>query len=54
MAGAPDEARLWELCVAFIREHNIHCEETIYQSDAVYIDAPHLVEAICEIVGYDR
>jgi len=54
MAGAPDEARLWELCEAFIRDHGIHCEDKIWQDDAIAVDVLELLEKICGIVGYDK
>lgn len=42
---------LWEACSEFIEEHRISCAEATIE-DAVYINAPHLVERIGNIVGY--
>ena len=43
---------LFEMCKRFISEQNIHCAETIYQSDRVIEDAYEFIEHICNIVGY--
>lgn len=43
---------LWNLCKKFIDDQNIGCPETIYQTDWVIENAYHLIERICDIVGY--
>lgn len=43
---------LFELCKRFVSEQNIHCAETIYQSDRVIENAYEFIEHICNIVGY--
>ena len=39
-------------CEQFIRSHNITCEETVYQSDRVILNAYEFIEGVCDIVGY--
>ena len=46
------EEKLTELCKAFIKEQEISCAESVYQSDNVILNAYELIEGICEIVGY--
>ena len=43
---------LWDTCEKFIADQMIRCEETIYQTDRVMINAYELIQDICEIVGY--
>jgi len=38
----------------FIEKQNIHCVETIYQSDRVIENAYEFIEALVEIVGYQE
>ena len=45
-------AKLIDVCRSFIDEHKIGCAESIYQVDNNVIDAPKLVEEICNIIGY--
>ena len=49
-----DMARLWALCARFIEEQDIHCAETIYQTDRIAENALQLIEDICEEVGYNN
>jgi hypothetical protein len=46
------KTRLLDLCEWFIKENEIHCAETIDQTDRVLNKAPILIENICTIVGY--
>lgn len=46
--------KLHNVCAKFINEHNISCEETIYQCDWVIENAYGLIENICDIVGYSE
>lgn len=43
---------LWEVCTKFIKEQDIHCAETIYQTDWVIENAYEFIEDVCEVVGY--
>ena len=47
------EQELFKLCQQFIIDQNIHCAETVYQSDRVIENAYQLIEKICNIVGYE-
>lgn len=51
MSDGNQEA-LWELCKEFIKDHDIHCPETIYQRDSVIENVYEFIAGICEIVGY--
>ena len=44
--------QLWEVCQAFINEHEILCVDSVYQQDAIVIDALAFIAKICDIVGY--
>jgi hypothetical protein len=46
------ESELLELCERFIKEQNIFCAETIYQSDHVIENAYEFIENVADIVGY--
>jgi hypothetical protein len=46
------EKELFLLCKNFVKDMQISCSETIYQSDKVIEEAYELIEQICEIVGY--
>jgi hypothetical protein len=46
------EKQLMALCKKFIDEQDIHCGETIYQSDRVIENAYSFIEDVCNIVGY--
>lgn len=46
------EKRLLKLCKRFIKEQDISCSETIYQTDRVSENALEFIEDIAEIVGY--
>ena len=43
---------LWNLCNKFIKDNDISCSETIYQTDRVITNAHEFIEKICDIVGY--
>lgn len=43
---------LWNVAVRFIKEQEIGCAETIYQTDWVIENAYEFVEAVCDVVGY--
>lgn len=36
----------------FMSENSINCEETVYQSDRVIVNAYGFIAKLCEIVGY--
>jgi hypothetical protein len=46
-----DMEELWTVCNAFIQIHKVSCPEATIKDD-VYINSPHLVENIGDIVGY--
>ena len=46
-------AALWKTCMRFIMTKDIHCAETVYQSDRVIEGATTFIEEVCEIVGYN-
>lgn len=43
---------LWQFCQDFIKAQNIHCAETIYQTDRVIQNAYEFIEGVCKIVGF--
>lgn len=43
---------LWEICCGFVKDQEVFCVETIYQTDRVSENSLELIEKICEIVGY--
>jgi hypothetical protein len=47
-----DTSELVDICREFIKKNNIHCAETIYQTDRVIEQSYFLIEEICEVVGY--
>jgi hypothetical protein len=47
-----NEARLFYLCKKFIRDNDIHCVETISQTDHVITNAYDFIADICDIVGF--
>ena len=47
-------AALWNVCLKFIEEQNISCEETIWQCDWVIENAYNLIGDICNVVGYNE
>jgi len=47
-----DARKMWEVCVSFIKEHEIRCAETIYQCDGPQIAATEFIEILCETIGY--
>ncbi len=46
------DAELFDLCRDFIKDNEITCSETIYQSDKIEANALDLIEQICELIGY--
>lgn len=46
------ERELLLLCQKFIRDQQISCAETIYQTDRVILNSPDFIHDICELVGY--
>lgn len=44
--------KLYGVAVNFIEHYEIGCEEAVYQCDDIIINAPYLVEQVCDIVGY--
>lgn len=51
-AELAEARKLWQLCEQFVQDQNIHCAETVYQSDRVIENAYEFIEQICDIVGY--
>lgn len=47
-----DMLRLWKFCEQFIKKQDIHCPETVYQTDRVITNAYEFIEGVCNIVGY--
>ena len=47
-----DTKKLVAICRAFIAENDIHCVETIYQTDRVIEHAYKFIRQVCDIVGY--
>lgn len=43
---------LWVICKKFVDEHQILCAESIDQMDEIQFNAPDLIQAICDKVGY--
>ena len=41
-------------CLKFIKENDISCAETIYQTDRVIENAPEFIEGMCNILGYTK
>lgn len=46
--------KLWNLCSKFIKDLDISCSETIYQSDRIVENSLELIEKMCDIVGYHK
>ena len=42
------------ICQDFIRDNNITCAETVYQSDRVIENAYEFIDKICSLVGYAK
>lgn len=51
-ASTEELMKLWDEVHNFITKMNINCEETIFQSDSVIINAYEFIYDLCEIVGY--
>ena len=48
------EKELLLLCQKFIKDNEIGCAESIYQSDRVILNSPDFIHDICELVGYHQ
>jgi hypothetical protein len=46
------QQELYNLCSKFVADQNIHCAETVYQSNRVIENAYEFIEKVCNIVGY--
>lgn len=46
------EDELTKIVEKFILDQQIHCEENIYQSDRVIINAYEFIQELCDVVGY--
>lgn len=51
--SVPEMAALWRICMTFIKKQDVHCVETIYQTDRIAENALQLIEDICNEVGYN-
>jgi len=45
---------LWDTCQSFVRNRDIHCSESIHQTDRVSEGAKEFIEEVCDIVGYHK
>lgn len=45
---------VWNRVEKFIIENDIHCAETVAQSDRVIVNAYDFITDLCDIVGYKR
>lgn len=53
--GGPQKlCDLWNHVAEFIKKQNIHCIETVYQSDRVILNAYDFIAGCCNIVGYQK
>ena len=41
-------------CRQFIEDQDICCEETVYQTDRVIVNAYDFIAGVCNIVGYKK
>ena len=48
------ERKLLLLCQKFIRDNEISCSETVYQSDRIILNSPDFIREICDLVGYHQ
>ena len=48
------ERKLLLLCQKFIRDNEIGCSETIYQSDRIILNSPDFIREICDVIGYHQ
>lgn len=44
--------QVYVLVQNFIQEHDITCEDVLYQEDQVIEDFPYLIKKLCDTVGY--
>lgn len=54
MANDELKTYLWETCERFIDDNAIDFPESIYQNDAVSMNALEFIELVADIVGYRR
>jgi hypothetical protein len=47
-----DMADLWELCVKFIEDNKISCEESVYLHDRVAENSFVFMHEVCKVVGF--
>lgn len=47
-----DKDRLAEVCQKFVKDKDISCAETIYQTDRVIEGAYEFIDDVCAIVGF--
>lgn len=52
MVTDDQKQKLFERVQQFIKDQNISCAETIYQTDRVIEHAYEFIEDLCDIVGY--
>jgi len=43
---------LWKVCKDYVEVQEIHCEDTIYQTDWVIENAYEFIAQVCNVVGY--
>ena len=48
------EKQLLLLCQKFIRDNEIGCSESIYQSDRIILNSPDFIREICDVIGYHK
>ena len=48
------EEQLLNECKKFIKDQQITCADTIYQSDRIIENAYEFIERICNIVGFEH
>lgn len=46
--------KLEKCCKQFIKENDVGCPETIYQTDKVSENSLEFIEEVCKIVGYHK
>lgn len=46
------QIELYDLCLKFIRDNEITCQGTVFQTDKVSENALVFIDQICFIVGY--
>lgn len=46
------EMKLVSYVKDFIKDHQISCDEAVYQCDSIQLEAPDFLSKCCEIIGY--